>query len=248
MDTQERDQRLIKFSRSRAIIAGDYIELYKYERPYSYNWAPVLNNGGKRNKKNERRADNVYRTRQQLIRTIRANYHAEYLPKFVTFTFAENVSDLDTANKLWIQFIRKMRRVFGKVQYVSVIEFQKRGAVHYHVLFFNLPYSDNLRDMLSDLWVWGFIKVKALHNIKDVALYVSKYLTKETTDNRLAGRRAYLTSHNLRRTIQIRDEQAIHALTENLARRNIELAFRGTYTGAYGTVGVYNNSKEYGID
>jgi hypothetical protein len=46
------------------------------------------------------------------------------------------------------------------LKYVSVVEFQKRGAVHYHAVFFNLPFIVN--DELAAIWSHGFIKINAI--------------------------------------------------------------------------------------
>ncbi|MGM9458151.1 rolling circle replication-associated protein, partial [Lacticaseibacillus rhamnosus] len=70
-------------------------------------------------------------------RLVLANFDAG--SKFVTFTFAENVKDIDQANREWKKFVQRLRRRYGDFKYLSVIEFQKRGAVHYHMIS-DLPY------------------------------------------------------------------------------------------------------------
>lgn len=232
------DQKLIKFSHKRAVLAGKFLEIYNYERPFSYNWPPLVSNRTSSRRKIERRADNLTTTRARLVRTIRANTSAEFLPKFVTFTFAENVTNLDTANRIWRKFRAELVHALGRQKYVAVIEFQKRGAIHYHVLFFAMPYRNDLKTILSRLWRWGFIKIKALNDIQDVALYVSKYLSKETHDVRLAGRKAYFTSRGLQRATELRDEQAVRALTDEVLKRNVELAAESYVSARFGNVVV----------
>jgi len=119
-------------------------------------------------------------------------------------TFAENMTDLKIANKLFRAFIRRLNKLFNlKTKYISVIEFQKRGAVHYHVLFFNLPFF-NIHDF-EECWSHGYTNVQALHNIKNVSAYVAKYLSKETFDNRLHGQKVFFSSRNLLRSTITRD-------------------------------------------
>ena len=118
------------------------------------------------------------------------------------------MTDLDYANnefKNWVkrvnyQVFKTKKRV---MKYVAVIEFQKRGAVHYHVLC-NLPYVD--ADSLAKIWGHGFIKINKIKGDKkrfgssecdNVGVYVCKYMTKDNDDKRLVGRKSYLMSRNL---------------------------------------------------
>jgi len=205
---------LIKQSNSRVVISGDFVEYYRYTKPYTYNFPP------RKRKlvlvspfvKKERRKDNVFRVKQKLKRLISANCVTwGELPKFCTFTFAENITDISEANICWGKFRVELQRYsvkkFGvKAKYLTVIEFQKRGAVHYHTLFFNLPYIDGIKDLFSDLWGYGFVQIKALLNIKSVANYVTKYLQKVLLDTRLKGEKVYFTSRGLYKPFQIREE------------------------------------------
>jgi len=242
MQTQTIDQKLVKFSRYRAIIAGRYIEVHEYEKPFSYNWSPQKTTSHTTRRRDGRRADNLYVARQRLIQTIRTNVDSDYLPKFVTFTFADNVKDVRTANVLWGKFCKKLHTRFGKLKYVAVIEFQQRGAVHFHVLFFNMPYTRGLKKIIAELWGHGFVKVVALRHIRDVALYVSKYLTKDTHDIRLAGRKAYFTSWRLRRAVHLRNEVNVKALTADLGARRVDMELADTFESSrYGAVRIYKN-------
>ena len=99
---------------------------------------------------------------------------------------------------------------FKDFKYVCVPEFQKRGAVHYHLLT-NISYdSDLLADEIKlwqpktkkwqigkplKSWSYGYSMTKKLDNINVVA-YITKYMTKEI-DDRLFGNRRYFYSQNL---------------------------------------------------
>ena len=54
--------------------------------------------------------------------------------QFLTLTFAENVTDIDYANKKFSYYVDQVRRVYKDFRYLCIPEFQKRGAVHYHLL------------------------------------------------------------------------------------------------------------------
>lgn len=162
----------------------------------------------------ELRADNVSRTRNTLI-----DYAIEnefYWHSFITLTFAENVKDIDYANKCFHKWVTSIRRVFSDFAYLGVPEFQKRGAVHYHLLTNLVPGSDlcpfqseayALKQYDVKYWTYGFSSVFDVLNSTDnnfnVALYICKYLYKDI-ENRLFGRNKILKSNNLRKPDVVR--------------------------------------------
>jgi hypothetical protein len=124
-------------------------------------------------------------------------------PVFVTLTFANNIEDIKYANREYSKFIQRLNLFVTKkkksfLKYVVAIEFQKRGAVHYHVLFFNLNYIENLKDFIKKIWGHGFIKIKANINPERIARYMSKYMSKKFDDPRLHGRKCYFVSRGLK--------------------------------------------------
>jgi len=96
------------------------------------------------------------------------------------------------------------------LKYAVVIEFQKRGAIHFHVLFFNLPFIDH--DKLSKLWRNGFIKINKIENVKNIGSYVTKYMSKDFDDSRLCGQKSYFTSRGLKKPFITYDEDDIKTL------------------------------------
>lgn len=208
MDT---NQKVIGKSKRRIVQYGKKIELFEYEKPYFYNLPPSKSRGGggRRNSSETRRADNVSALRTLVRRIIEAN-DRQYgqVSKFITYTFAQNITDLDQAMRLWTSFSRSLNSRMGRMKYLAVIEFQKRGAVHFHVLYFNMPYIVGLKEKIQGYWKHGFTQVRAVRSVKQIGLYVSKYLTKNI-DKRLRGRKAFFTSRNLLRPTQWRHEDSI---------------------------------------
>ena len=108
--------------------------------------------------------------------------------RLLTLTFRANVQDLDEAWKCFGYFNKLMRWRFGeRWQYVAVPEFQKRGAVHFH-LAVNGYYHANTVRRLWHRAVGGYdgnvdftspkkIK-KNSWNPKRVAGYLAKYMSK----------------------------------------------------------------------
>jgi len=229
------DQRLVRFSNRRLVLCGDFYELYRYERPYAFNVGPEPRSGfGSGFKFEGRRTDNVRVARQTLRRIVTTNASLSgELPKFVTFTFAKNVSSLPEANRLWRLFCKRLRYALGAFRYVAVVEFQKRGAVHYHVLYFDMPFVANLKPKLAALWGHGHVKAVAVSHVRNLGAYVSKYLQKDLVDSRLAGNKAFFCSKGLPRPVVVRGETDIdvavmgRTMVPKLSRR-YESSFLGS--------------------
>lgn len=153
---------------------------------------------------------NIMRAKFNMQRLIKTN--EKEFKTFITLTFEENVKDISKANNIFKNFKDQIKRVKRDFKYVCVPEFQKRGAVHYHLLTnidytdFSLLSKDEYKHHSKKYKMWntgryikywnkGFSLVKNLDNI-DVVGYLTKYMTKDI-DNRLWGKRRYLYSQNL---------------------------------------------------
>lgn len=238
---------LIRKSHKRLVVSGTMIELYEYQKPFYYNFAPRQRKlyGGEPVRTQQRRADNLLRARQKIKRQIVANSDAwGCKPKFVTFTFAENIEDINTANKEWRKFVDRLnlklsKNGFAKAKFLTVVEFQQRGAVHYHALFFNIPFIPNIKKLFEQTWRNGFVKLVAISHIKYLGNYVSKYLQKEIHDTRLRGRKAYFTSRGLLKPVIIRDEDSVFDYLDS--RVNMQLSDTNHFhSEKYGIIDYHN--------
>lgn len=218
----------------RVIVSGKVIECYEYEKPVAEGFkkkrigrAGALNTS--KDTKDDNRKKTAYRARKIVRNTVNANPH---LNKFLTLTFADNVTDLDYAHYEFDKFIKRLKTRFKGFQYVEVPEFQKRGAVHFHLLC-NLPYVDV--NALSKVWGHGFIKLNKIDNVDNVGAYITKYMTKENIDERLAGRKCYSMSKDLKQPLEYTEEGDIDELMENIegVKRVYTSEFENDY---YGTV------------
>lgn len=205
-----------RVSHYKVVISGYIVEGMQYKNPIGYNLISSKKKATYRARrtidKQEITESSLSRTRNTLIRLINANariWQADSLaiePQFITFTFKENVQDLSEANDIFTNFIKRLNYHYfdtkeSVVKYVVVPEFQERGAVHYHAIFFNLPLFDKRKEFttgeFAELWGQGFIKIKSMNNIPNVGLYMTKYMTKDATDRRLIGRKKYFSSRHL---------------------------------------------------
>ena len=161
----------------------------------------------------EVRSDSLSRTRNLLI-----DYACENesdFKSFITLTFAENVTDINEANKKFDIWRTKITKVLKdkniSFKYLGVPEFQNRGAVHYHLLtnlevngdYLTLQHGkENMYDV--KYWKYGFSSAfDIMRNTDDnfnIALYICKYLYKDI-DNRLFGRNKCLKSNNLKKPL-----------------------------------------------
>jgi len=131
---------------TKLIKSGDVIELYQYEKnPVSTGRrkrVPKTTDGVRPSRSPDRRPDNIRRLRKGFIRLVRSNLVGDAPPAFVTLTTGANLS-LETGALCFTQFVKTLRSYVGdSFRYIAVPEFQKRGAIHFHVLIWGL--SDEL--------------------------------------------------------------------------------------------------------
>lgn len=215
----------LKSTKCQAVLSGHRLEVYLFGKPVYYNFSAKHNDRALPDPKNhdENRKRSHQHAKRMVRRLVNANYQMWFdqfgkpcWAKFLTLTFAEHITDIDAAMEEFTYAMKRLNyRIYKNkkavIKYLGVIEFQKNGRVHFHVIFFNLPYIDNIIDVFNEVWGKGHMKINAIDDVKDVGLYISKYMTK-TDDKRLEGRKRYFTSRELFRPMQFRDEQAVIGL------------------------------------
>jgi hypothetical protein len=136
------------------------------------------------------------------------------------------------ANKFFNKFIMRMKYRYGDFTYLSIIEFQQRGAVHYHFLC-NLPYIKTSE--VEKIWGHGFIKINKIKNVTNLGAYVCKYLQKDIEDERLFNKKKYFCSENIKRPIEICERKMVEELILqhdlNSVKPDYESTFENEYTG-----------------
>ena len=125
----------------------------------------------------------VRRTLANLRGIINANCVDEEKMRWVTLTYAENMTDTERLYKDFEKFWKRFcywckKEQISKPEYIAVAEPQGRGAWHMHlVLIFadKAPYIAN-NEVLAPLWGHGFTKIKAVHGCDNIGAYFSAYL------------------------------------------------------------------------
>lgn len=180
---------------------------------------------------NEIDLKNIIRSKLQCQRIAKCN--SNIWETFITLTFSDNITDIKIANKEFNKFISKIKRVYKNFKYICVPEFQKRGAVHYHLLTNininneKLIYKqiDNSKFSHIKYWNNGFDKIEIIKgDIKKIIGYISKYMTKDI-DNRLFGKHRYMYSQNLNKPVisylDLSNEKHIEFLNNILNNKNL---------------------------
>jgi len=203
------------------VLSGNLLEIYAYEND--------CNNSGRKRKsdqneelpdsgmldgdrpdslrgkrvreKKARRWDNARRAALVFRRLIRAQLGGTQTPVLVTCTYARNETSITTGYRDFRDFINATRRKFGlDFRYVAVPEFQKRGAIHFHALFWGLPDeilgSERRTRLVAGLWGHGFVYLKATDGNERLSTYLAKYMSKAFMAPELAGKKAYTASKN----------------------------------------------------
>lgn len=133
-------------------------------------------------KKSENRSQNISslkKTFKKIRDLINNNFVGAANELHVTLTYAENMRD---EKKLYDDFRKFMQRFRYRynydVDYISVVEPQRRGAWHLHVLlrFNGLDKIYIHNDEICSLWGHGFTKTKGLEGVDNIGAYLSAYL------------------------------------------------------------------------
>lgn len=219
------------------VQSGDVIEIYEYERGYLKGYELTHSEREKTGRKKgeissnyeEHRKQVLQRAKKNLRRLINANvgqYGEEFTAKFLTLTFKDNVTDLDKANYEFKKFIKRLNYYcFGtkkaNLKYTCVVEFQKRGAIHYHVIIYNMPYVK--ANYIAKVWGNGFIKINKIDDVDNVGAYVAEYLGDaekgqghDVEDDRLQGKKSYFSSRGLFKPIEITNKEVVEQVATAL--------------------------------
>ena len=223
----------LQSSKYRAILSGNELEIYAYEKPVFFNFSTDRKIVTARDLSNpeENRARSVHRSRKTIQRLIDSNFGFYVDPfgrpaisKFLTLTYEKNIIRPEETNPDFTLFAKRLNYQLFKsklsvIKYLARIEFQKRGAVHYHLVLFNLPFIDRERYFTVFEEAWGkdcgFVKIRTVPD-RGVGRYITKNYMSKGDDLRLRGNKSYFTSRGLLRPVIIRDESFIAPFREGI--------------------------------
>lgn len=128
----------------------------------------------------ESRADNKLQVSQSLKRLrdyINTNVVDVNNCKWITLTYAENMTDTKRLYKDFKNFISRFKYQYGHIEYIVACEPQGRGAWHCHcIIIFDkkAPFIPNKE--IEKLWTHGFTKTNKLDDIDNIGAYLTAYL------------------------------------------------------------------------
>lgn len=156
----------------RVISKDEYInvdtgEIFKFEK-------------GKERKDKYR---SLRRTFSNLRYLINNNFCGNSNELFVTLTYGGKERPMISDNEVFYRdfkvFMKTMRRKFGKIEYLTIVEPHADGHLHAHVLMKFMDYENIFikNDVIAKIWKRGFVTVKGLDDVDNVGAYLSAYLS-----------------------------------------------------------------------
>lgn len=207
---QHTPMKLTRIYKYRKQVCGNIIELRDYPKDrYVYT----------KENFNQKRADefigisrddSIKRARRAIYDIVEGNFLRFPNPFFCTFTFALNEQEVTYCFSEYRKFLRRLSwYYFGNdraLEHISIAERQKRGAIHFHAVFFNLPkdcINERKTRALARMWGLGFVDLRDARRtlggfeVESLGAYLAKYLGK---DNIIRfGKNFYLSSRGLSR-------------------------------------------------
>ncbi|MEM9952147.1 MAG: hypothetical protein AAF846_11130 [Chloroflexota bacterium] len=147
-------------------------------------------------------------SRRRMIENLnRIDWQAQKSVKFITLTYGQEYPDHQQAKIHLASFIKRLRRLYPLCSGIWRVELQERGAPHFHLFIFNMPFlhhstlariwAEIIGDEFCDHNVYTdkdrikkhivtlpsgvhapFVQIKKLINHRQAMYYVSKYMAK----------------------------------------------------------------------
>ena len=190
------------------VECGNVIEIYKCNTPIISGYKNKIVKEPREQTeqvKQENLQRSIKRSKRKIFELVNTNY-LEGKSSFLTITFKENLTDYDLAMNYWKRFKQKVEYNFKiKLQYCGVVEFQERGAIHFHICLFNVGYME--QEKLYNMWnsiVPGGINIKGIkdNQCDNVGAYMTYYMNKDLENSfgkdEYKGKKRYFYSKGLK--------------------------------------------------
>ena len=227
----------MKLTNIKTVILGSKVKFLYFDRPISYDYENVGARNRNKSleldlepKTTDSMEESARKARSRLRQIMWSNswQHFDekgrpYKPQFSTFTFNHDITDYETGHPIYKNFRKRLdyacSKLFPhKLFCVTVPEFQKDidfhgrvkpngGRVHYHSVFFNLPFINDLHSLLEKTWGHGFVLNKTIRSVEHLSNYVAKYIQKDLENKHIKFKKRYLVSRGVKRPITIYDQE-----------------------------------------
>lgn len=248
------------FYNLKIISSGNRIELYHYTGNQEYGFEPRNKTGrkGKGMANNiQNKKDNLNRARNKIIRY--ANCNPDLLT-FISLTYKENMQDLKLSKHHLHMLCKTIQKDYKDFKYLYVLEFQSRGAIHYHMLC-NYPiiiktaktkelksqeHKELERMFRERYWSYGWVDIRHLgqEGNTNAGLYVSVYLVEELLNSDLQGSKCYGHSRNLKKPSEdtVMVESNIDSILKDFVKSH-DLKYASSYELRYEVNGKSNSKS-----
>lgn len=227
----------------KVVDLGDHLKITKYEKGVNSNFSKsnekVSGNKNKmdRKKKSQKTRDLRNSEIESLIQLIYFNFRVGDL--FVTLTYRECDITLERGSRDFENWIKRLRERYGDFKYIAIRSFQKRGALHYHVLLTIPTLPTNVLKSGNFNWDYGAIHIKRIYsldvNYKNSPLiqYLVKNLKEFKADERSFGKRLIAKSKNLKKpkVVKGKYEDMINSVKNEYP--NLNLITKGGFKTKY---------------
>lgn len=201
------------------------IEVKQYEYAGSVrNYGVVNMHKAEKSDEELRWSREVHATRstREFYKLLVCNIQEDKNTLFESRTYEENMTSPEIAKRDSKVYTEKVKKMVGKeLNYIEVLETQKRGAQHAHRLWFNMPVhineiSERKNRTLAKLWGHGFVDVKDKKtSVNEMCRYLTKYMNKAKKDKRYYKKKAYTTSRNIQRPEKLNFLSEINLYIDN---------------------------------
>ncbi|WP_056974517.1 rolling circle replication-associated protein [Holzapfeliella floricola] len=233
------------------VQTNSYIEVYEYDKVIISENTKKINRRSKSKNFDEleqeeqlKRLHRISKTRQnakwKVMRLIDTNFDSK--TSFLTLTTKENIQNRDCFNKIFDKFIKRLNyKVFKTkkrlLKYLAVLEKQKRGAWHVHIILFDIPFIAHKE--LMKIWGLGGVWINKIDvdTKENRGRYVSKYFEKGIGQELVEsyGKKSFYSSRNLKHPKEYKFIS--NETTENIIKHD-ELLYESEYLGK-----VYRKGK-----
>lgn len=187
------DNFLVDFRDMHGIIEMKYMEKRNFECPIQVldgNRYLVRSTGEvcEFDKSGTNRTDSyksLKRTFRNLRYLINNNFFGDRNELFITLTYGGKDRPLissEGAKRFYMDFqiyIKALRRKYGRIEFVNVVEPHEDGHLHAHVLlkFFDYDSIFIPNNEFTLFWRHGFVKISKLEGVTNIGAYLSAYLS-----------------------------------------------------------------------
>lgn len=192
----------------KVVFSGNVIEIYEYSTPVLSDYVNKIEKFEREQTEDVKKENfirSMKRTKRKIIQLVNTNF-VPNKSSFLTLTFKDNIRDYDVAFNYWKRFKKKVEYHFDlKLTYLGVVEFQERGAIHFHICLFNVPILE--QNKLYKLWndfsnidSFGGVNIKSLKDCDNIGAYLTYYMGKnfdDFYDNEFKCKKRYFKSRNL---------------------------------------------------